>query len=143
KVLPRLITLCRHVYHVSPDNTTDLIRKIYKSMSRRNDKLVQESVVLLKRAAEARTYANAALKYSGQASEGEKEKRILLSLIDQVVEARQKEAGGAKWSLRQGGLTEIVDAFDLYWDYETGKYITLLEDVMDLVADDFLPPGKK
>lgn len=143
KVLPRLITLCRHVYRVPPDNTTELIRKIYRGLSKRNDKLVQESVVLLKRAAEARTYAHAALKYSGQASEMEREKRILLSLIDQVFEARQKDQSSTPWSLRQGGLAEIVDAFNLYWDYETGRYISLLEDVMELVADDFLDPGKK
>ena len=143
KVMPRLITLCRHIYRVSPDNTTELIRKIYRGLSKRNDKLVQESVVLLKRAAEARTYAQAALKYSGQATEMEREKRILLSLIDQVFEARQKETSNVGWSLRQGGLAEIVDAFNLYWDYETGRYIGLLEEVMALVADDFLDPGKK
>src|SRR5439155_25142357 len=30
-----------------------------------------------------------------------------------------------------------------YWDYETGRYISLLEDVMNQVADDFLDQGKK
>lgn len=146
KVLPRLVTLCRYVYKVSPDNTTDLIRKMYRGLSSRNDHLVHESVTLLKRAAEARTYARDALKYSGQASDVEKERRILLSLVDQVVESKKKEtaaSGHNGWSLRQGGLAEIVDAFNLYWDYETGKYISLLKDVMEFTADDFLDQGKK
>lgn len=146
KVLPRLITLCRHIYRVPPDNTTDLIRRMYKGLSSKNARLVQESAVLLKRAAEARAHAIEALKYSGQASEIEREKRILLSLVDQVVESKKKDAAAAHsngWSLRHGGLTEIVDAFNLYWDYETGKYVSLLEDVMDFVADDFLDQGKK
>jgi hypothetical protein len=144
KVLPRLISLCRYIYKVSPDNTTDLIRKMYRGLSSRNDRLVHESVTLLKRAAEARTYAREALKYSAQASDLEKERRILMSLVDQIIESRHKETAGPNgWSLRQGGLLEIVDAFNLYWDYETGKYIALLENVMEYVADDFLGAGKR